>query len=167
MSRTSPRLTTAALIVCLLGTQLSGTALASEETTPTSPEIALAAQSSAQTPYVSAPSSSIPPSRLMLSDVAIASAVARIDSQEPLSFAQWGRSRGRGGRWGDNRASQAAIILGGIASITGAALLIYANRPDCSVDRSAQGCGYGTKVVGGAVLTGGLVGLVAGAVTWR
>lgn len=67
-----------------------------------------------------------------------------------------------------NRGSIAALMLGSIATITGAALLIYANRPECSTSQfSPGGCGYGTKVVGGAVLTGGVVGLMVGALTWR
>jgi len=64
--------------------------------------------------------------------------------------------------------SIAAIVIGAVASITGAAILVYANRPECrSSHQSATGCGYGTKVVGGAVLSGGAVGLVVGALTWR
>jgi hypothetical protein len=67
-----------------------------------------------------------------------------------------------------NRGSIAALMLGSIATITGAALLIYANRPECSTSQfSPGGCGYGTKVIGGAVLTGGVVGLMVGALTWR
>jgi hypothetical protein len=31
----------------------------------------------------------------------------------------------------------------------------------------ANGCNYGTKVVGGAVLSAGIVGLLVGALTWR
>jgi len=49
----------------------------------------------------------------------------------------------------------------------GSAVLIYANRPECSVSANNSGCGYGTKVVGGAVLTAGLAGLTIGAITWR
>ena len=67
----------------------------------------------------------------------------------------------------NNDAAIVALTVGAIASITGAALLIYANRPDCGGNRRATGCGYGTKVVGGAVLSGGLVGLAVGALTWR
>jgi hypothetical protein len=54
-----------------------------------------------------------------------------------------------------------------MASITGASVLIYANRPECEWNRYGTGCGYGTKVVGGAVLTGGIAGLLIGALTWR
>jgi hypothetical protein len=44
---------------------------------------------------------------------------------------------------------------------------VYANRPDCGPNPRLNGCGYGTKVVGGAVLTGGIIGVVAGTLTWR
>jgi hypothetical protein len=44
---------------------------------------------------------------------------------------------------------------------------VYANRPEGDVLQFAGGCGYGTKVVGGAVLSGGLVSLIVGALTWR
>jgi hypothetical protein len=75
------------------------------------------------------------------------------------------------GRWGGggrrNDGARAAIVLGTLASITGAALLVYANRPECRGNERANGCGYGTKVVGGAVLTGGMIGIIAGAVSWR
>jgi hypothetical protein len=83
---------------------------------------------------------------------------------ESSSLAQRGHYRGR--RTKGNGAA-AAIVLGAVASIAGAAILVYANRPECSTNQRADGCGYGTKVVGGAVLSGGIVGLVAGAVTWR
>jgi hypothetical protein len=67
----------------------------------------------------------------------------------------------------DNSGSIAAMVIGAVASITGVALLVYANRPECSTREFATGCGYGTKVVGGAVLSGGIVGLTIGALTWR
>jgi hypothetical protein len=63
--------------------------------------------------------------------------------------------------------SVAAIMIGAVATIAGAAVLVYANRPECDTNRFAGGCGYGTKVVGGAVLSGGIVGLFVGALTWR
>lgn len=62
--------------------------------------------------------------------------------------------------------SIAALMIGAVATITGAAILVYANRPDCSMSPAAGGCGYGTKVVGTAVLSGGIVGLFVGALTW-
>jgi hypothetical protein len=74
--------------------------------------------------------------------------------------------QGRPYRMGRDR-SVAAIMLGAVVTITGAAILVYANRPECSTNQFAGGCGYGTKVVGGAVLSGGVVGLFVGALTWR
>ncbi|MGH9410911.1 MAG: hypothetical protein ACRD1V_15825 [Vicinamibacterales bacterium] len=78
-------------------------------------------------------------------------------------FAQ--RGYGRGG-W-HNGGARAAVILGAAAAIAGAAVLVYANRPDCRSNPSMGGCGYGTKVIGGAMVAGGAVGLVVGAVSWR
>ena len=75
---------------------------------------------------------------------------------------QWGR---RGG--GRNSGAATAIFLGAVGTIVGAAVLVYADRPDCNANPSLSGCGYGTKVVGGAVLSAGLVGLIVGALTWR
>jgi hypothetical protein len=66
----------------------------------------------------------------------------------------------------ERRAAATAIILGAAASITGTALLVYANRPACDTNPSAGGCGYGAKVVGGSVLSAGVVGLVVGALMW-
>jgi hypothetical protein len=66
-----------------------------------------------------------------------------------------------------NDGSLAAIMIGAAAAITGTALLVYANRPECSINRYAGGCGYGVKVIGTSVLTGGALGMVVGALTWR
>ena len=63
--------------------------------------------------------------------------------------------------------SIAAIMLGAVATIAGTAVLVYANRPECTTNQFAGGCGYGTKVVGGSVVAGGVVGLFVGALTWR
>jgi hypothetical protein len=79
-------------------------------------------------------------------------------------FAQRGGYYGRGRR---HHGAVAAIALGAVASIAGGAILVYANRPDCSANPTPGGCGYGTKVVGGAVLSAGIVGLVVGALTWK
>jgi hypothetical protein len=87
-------------------------------------------------------------------------------ASEAGSFAQRGGYRGRA-RGGRNDAARAAVVVGAIAAIAGTSVLVYANRPECNVNARASGCGYGTKVVGGAVLSGGLVGLVVGALTWR
>jgi hypothetical protein len=58
-------------------------------------------------------------------------------------------------------------LIGTAAAIAGTALLVYANRPECSATPTAGGCGYGSKVFGGAVLSAGAAGLVVGALTWR
>lgn len=72
------------------------------------------------------------------------------------------------GRRGHGRRSAAitAIVLGSAAAITGGALLAYANRPDCGTSAMADGCSYGSKVIGGSVLAGGLVGVTLGVVMW-
>jgi hypothetical protein len=86
---------------------------------------------------------------------------------ESGAFAQRGGYGGRGSGGGRNGAV-AALLIGATASIAGAAILIYANRPECSTtNQMASGCGYGTRVIGGAVLTGGIVALAIGALTWR
>jgi len=59
------------------------------------------------------------------------------------------------------------MFVGAAAAIVGTALLVYANRPECNIAPTAGGCGYGAKVVGGAVLSGGIAGLAIGALTWR
>jgi hypothetical protein len=86
---------------------------------------------------------------------------------ESSAFAQRGGYGGRGSGGGRNGAV-AALLIGATASIAGAAILVYANRPECgTTNQMASGCGYGTKVIGGAVLTGGIVALAIGALTWR
>jgi hypothetical protein len=74
--------------------------------------------------------------------------------------------QGRPYRIGRN-GSIAAIMIGAAATIAGTAILVYANRPDCTINQFAGGCGYGTKVIGGSVVAGGVVGLFVGALTWR
>jgi hypothetical protein len=159
MATTHRLSTTGALIVCLVGTQWSGPLFASEEKPSSS-----VARSAEQ-----------PPRFTLGNDMLAASGPLRAASMQPWhgtltlvpesTFAQRRgyRGRGRGGRNG----SAAAIVLGAAATIAGGAVLVYANRPECSTNPTADGCGYGTKVVGGAVLSAGLVGLVVGAVTWR
>ena len=85
--------------------------------------------------------------------------------EEAGSLAQRRGYRGRGS--GRNDVARASILLGAVAAITGTAVLVYSNRPECSVNARESGCGYGTKVAGSAVLSAGLVGLLVGALTWR
>jgi hypothetical protein len=170
-----------ALVVCLAGSPLTGTLFASDarpetfQTAPPAHETSTGAMSAAPasrevngaaivatvTPdtLASAIRQSYPPAPLVQSPFAISDPTVTADS-----FALGGRY----GRWrGRNGAARAEVVLGAVASITGAALLVYANRPECRTNELASGCGYGTKVVGGAVLSGGLVSLVVGALTWR
>lgn len=91
---------------------------------------------------------------------------ATVQATLPSSaFGQYGYGR-RGGRR-RNDASVVAMALGAAGVIAGSAVLVYANRPDCSMNANLDGCGYGTKVVGGAVISAGLIGLLIGALTWR
>ena len=145
--------TTGVLILCLLGTQLSGQLFASDEERMTigGLHFTLDDQAPGSAPVeVAAP---------------VARSAFKAAPPEFGSFAQRDRYRGRRGRRND--AATAALILGAVGTITGSALLVYANRPECHANPYAGGCGYGTKVAGGAVLSAGAVGLVIGALTWR
>lgn len=170
MFRTSSRLTIGALVVCLGGAPFGGIAFASEstlrETTPTPPAV-VSSGSAAYAPGLPGSTGLVPPSRFTVSDEMLAAHGLFEAGAASLALEQRGRYRGRRSRWNDNRAAQTAIILGGVASIAGAAILVYANRPECRTNQFANGCGYGSKVVGGAVLSGGLVSITLGAVTWR
>jgi hypothetical protein len=84
----------------------------------------------------------------------------------PLGVSSAQRGWYRGGRR-RNGAAQAEMILGAVAAITGAAVLTYANRPECSANALADGCSYGTKVLGTAVTAGGIVTFLTGGFTWR
>jgi hypothetical protein len=160
MARTQRLSTTGVLIVCLVGTQWSGPLFASEQEPPSRdvPSAQSAPEHTGLTlngEALSAIGSGGPASTHALPG---ALAFTPVESN---SFAQrrWGRGRGD--------AARAEIIFGAVASIAGAAVLVYANRPDCNTNQMASGCGYGTKVIGGAVLSAGLVTLVIGALTWR
>jgi hypothetical protein len=87
-----------------------------------------------------------------------------VPANDVRDTAQYGYGSRRGHR---NQAALTAIMLGAIGAIAGTAVLVYANRPECNVNANLGGCGYGTKVVGASVLSGGLVGLMVGAVMWR
>jgi hypothetical protein len=91
------------------------------------------------------------------------------DPAPPNLFAdaEWGQRDWGYGHHHRNSGARAAIILGSVAAVAGAAVLVYANRPECGANHAAGGCGYGTKVAGGAVLAGGVLGITIGAVTWR
>jgi hypothetical protein len=183
MARTHRVSTTAALIVCLVGSPGGGTLFASEEEPSSSG--AQSSQSVSNTtsavsvdwPATARDLFSDPASTLGRSPFTPDASVRAVSAQagrsifnfvpvESSSFAQRGGYRGRGTRGGRNGAA-AAIVLGAAAAIAGTAILVYANRPECSTNQMANGCGYGPKVVGGAVLSAGIVGLLVGAVTWR
>jgi hypothetical protein len=85
-------------------------------------------------------------------------------STPPASAAgQWGFGRRRH----RNDGAMTAILLGATGVIAGTAVLVYANRPECSVSPSSGGCGYGAKVLGGAVTSAGVAALLIGVATWR
>ena len=147
MVRTQRLSATGALIVCLMGTQWSGILFASEDErpSPAAPMSAASVTTASEHP------------RLVISE--------RIfDSVELEGVSQRGY-RGRGN--GRNGAAAAAIVIGAAASIAGGAVLVYANRPECSAGHAATGCGYGSKVTGTAVLSAGIVSLIVGALAWR
>jgi hypothetical protein len=102
------------------------------------------------------------PSRFTLKEPIMSIVTPTRPADAELLAQRWGR-----GRRGRHNASRTAIILGSVAAVAGAAVLVYANRPECgATNHSASGCSYGTKVVGGAVLAGGVVSIAAGALTW-
>jgi hypothetical protein len=152
---------TGALIVCMVGTQWTGTLFASEEE-----------RSSSE--VQEATSASLPLNDDGLTTHPLLASIAQASHRsfnfvpaQSSAFAEQiyqGRPYPMTGR---RDGSVAAIMIGALASITGAAILVYANRPECRGHEFANGCGYGTKVVGGAVLSGGIVGLFVGALTWR
>ena len=146
MGRSNRTWTTAVVLVCVVGTQWTNAAVfASDEETA----------SGATRPTVTARLETHPRLVIDLTRFTLA--------DESSTFAQRRGFRGRGG----NEGARTAIVVGTLAAITGAALLVYANRPECRGNASANACGYGTKVIGGAVLTAGAVGIVAGTVSWR
>ena len=177
MARTHRPSTIAILVVCLIGTPFGGTLLASEQE-PSSRAAATGEQTASATDLLSGlPSTSERPlfaisDEVLTGRAPLGAASLRawrntlgVDTTDS-SFAQRGWYRGRG-RGGSNDAAQAEILVGVIASVSGAAILVYSHRPECNTRPTAGGCGYGTRVVGGAVLSAGVLSLVIGALTWR
>jgi hypothetical protein len=185
MIRTHRSSTTAVLIVCLLGTTSSGILFASDDepssrtgsaslsadTSTTAKEdvstisatsVSAGERLAGTTEFVRSLSARSP---FMLGDTLTARSLAFSPAESSVFAQRGGRGRGYGGR--RNNGAAAAMFVGAAAAIAGTAVLVYANRPECSTLPSASGCGYGTKVVGGAVLSAGVVGLLVGALTWR
>jgi hypothetical protein len=152
MGRSNRASTTAIVLVCLLAAPRPDiTVFASDE------EAASGATRSAP-PTVMAPVETLP--RLVIDPAHFTLA------DESSTFAQRrGGFRGRGR--GRSEGARTAVVVGALAAVAGAALLVYANRPECRGNASANACGYGTRVIGGAVLTAGAVGIVAGTISWR
>jgi hypothetical protein len=164
MTRNHRLSTTGALVICLIGTQWSGVLFASQEERPSNTTSSEVQQSTGEPSHLvfndqvfaENPSFGLPGPRLL--------ATSLFASSEAEGLGQRGGYRGRGSR---NGAATAAIILGSAAAIGGGAVLVYANRPECSANHAASGCGYGTKVTGTAVLSAGIVALLVGALSWR
>ena len=116
---------------------------------------------SGNTPTVTAPASSVSQASVTRSRFAVQDQTLLAAAAESR---QWGRRRGRYRRHHDS--ARTAVVLGAIGAIAGTAVLVYANRPECGDAPSAAGCGYGTKVLGGAMLAAGGVGLAVGAASW-
>jgi hypothetical protein len=188
MARAHRMLMTGAVIVCLISAQWHGRLFASEEEGSTASET--------QAPTSAAPATAISIDEHPAGTTDLSSAVPQMErSRFTLNAGDFTASpslgpvaqgahrtvnflpaqssafagqiyQGRPYRIGRD-GSIAAIVIGSVVAIAGAAILVYANRPECEVHEFAGGCGYGTKVVGGAVLSGGLVSLIVGALTWR
>jgi hypothetical protein len=188
MARAHRVLMTGAVIVCLISAQWNGRLLASEE------ERATGSETQAPTSAELAPAISVDEHPAGTTD--LSSALPQLErsrftlnagdftaSPSPGPVAQGAhrtfnfvptRSNAFAGQIYQGRpyrlrhdGSIAAVMIGSVVAIAGAAILVYANRPECDTHHFAGGCGYGTKVVGGAVLSGGVVSLVVGALTWR
>ena len=151
------------LSVCLIGSGWSDTVFAATEPT--------ASQTVSPTPTtgmsLTQPFESIHASHLAIGEETLRAMAVPLSASQPYAspvLAQRGWYRGRRRH---NGAAQAEMILGAAAAITGAAILTYANRPECSANALAEGCSYGTKVVGTAVTAGGIVTFLTGAFSWR
>ena len=151
------------LSVCLIGSGWSDTVFAASET-PASQAVSSSAITNVS---LTQPFAFSETSHLAIGQETLRAMAVPLDASQPYAspvFAQ--RGWYRGGRR-HNGAAQAEMILGAAAAITGAALLTYANRPECSTNALAEGCSYGTKVVGTAVTAGGIVTFLTGAFSWR
>ena len=151
------------LSVCLIGSGWSDTVFAGTDTPAPQTVSSLPSTSISLTQ----PFSSSHTSHLAIGQETLRAMSVPLSASQPYAspvLAQ--RGWYRGGRR-HSGAAQAEMILGAAAAITGAALLTYANRPECSTNALAEGCSYGTKVVGTAVTAGGFVTFLTGAFSWR
>jgi hypothetical protein len=179
MARTHHLSMTGAVIICLVSTQGNGTLFASEDEgslreAPSSQSLT----SSASETQMST-SGGLVPERAPFTPSAggftanpslglVAPGAHRTFGLAPTESSALARQIYPGRPYRIRRdGSIAALMIGAVATIAGASVLVYAHRPECESNHFAGGCGYGTKVVGGAVLTGGIVGLFVGALTWR
>jgi hypothetical protein len=153
---TTPRTSRIITTICLVCAPFTGVPLAAQAARP-------AARSGQAPPAATFIVGSSLPARFTLKEPI--SSIVTLSPSEPSPLAQ--RGWGRGGGRDRNSVARTAVVLGSVAAIAGAAVLVYANRPECRGNSSASGCGYGAKVVGGAVLAGGAVGIAVGALSWR
>ena len=169
MARTRRVSMTVALVVCMVGTQLSGTLSASgeERSSGEAPSSLPSTNGTSDHPRLTLNGEDLTANPVIGALAQDSRGAFNLLPARPGAFAEQVYQGPPIPMRRDRDASVAAMMIGAIASITGAAVLIYANRPECSVNPFAGGCGYGTKVVGGAVLSGGIVGLFVGALTWR
>jgi hypothetical protein len=162
MTSTHRPWTIAAVVLCLGGAPFTRTLSASEQQpVSATPDATLAVTTSARAPA--------PRSLFTLSDdqlIASASPWRGTSGPAVAESRQWGH-HGHYGHGHGNGGAQAAIIIGSAVAIAGTAILVYANRPDCDRRPEPDGCGYGTQVVGGSMLAGGVVSLVVGAAMWH
>jgi hypothetical protein len=158
-----------AVIVCFVSVQGNATLFASEDLTNSTSDTQMSTSGGLAVTDVS--STALPPRerfRFTLDPGFLAANPSLgLAAQGAESSAFAGQIRqGRPYRMGRN-GSIAALMIGAVATITGVAILVYANRPECNTNQFAGGCGYGTKVIGGSVVAGGVVSLFVGALTWR
>jgi hypothetical protein len=145
-----------ALALCLVASPLGGTLFAQEIGRASAEPLPHVLSPSALSPFVSPAATDSPADRWRASFHEFP--LSAVDEEQRGYRSR--RSRGRG-------TAAAAIMVGAASAVAGTALLVYANRPECSANRSAAGCGYGTKVAGGSFLAGGVIGIAVGAALWR
>src|SRR5262249_12125558 len=132
MARTH-RLSTIALAVCLASTGWAGPVFASDtETSSTdrAPAVSIPARTASAITLSASPLLKADRSPFTLTPEQLTSSAATFNTFESTAFAQRGYYRGR--RSSNRGGAVAALMIGAAASITGSAILVYANRPECS-----------------------------------